>query len=105
LLAIGGFLSARSVCQAGKTPEKRLDKDEAREAAAAAMRDFANSSIRVAHTEAAKGTTAYDAACYENSKGDRASGRRRRRLKRIILSTFLKCFSGRFRCRNGTGRG
>ncbi|MDR3276481.1 MAG: hypothetical protein LBT11_04630 [Treponema sp.] len=43
---ITDFTDARAGYQADKTPEKRLDKDEAVEAVKEAMRGFANSSIR-----------------------------------------------------------
>jgi hypothetical protein len=43
---IGAFLAAREAYEADKSPEKRLDKDEAKAAAVAAMRGFANTSVR-----------------------------------------------------------
>jgi hypothetical protein len=46
LVSLGNFTGARAAYQADKTPEKRLDKDEKKEAAMESMRDFANSSIR-----------------------------------------------------------
>jgi hypothetical protein len=46
LAAIDAFLSAREIYHAIKTAKNRLTKDEAKEAAKSAMRDFANTSIR-----------------------------------------------------------
>jgi hypothetical protein len=46
LLAIGRFMAAREEYEASKTPENRLLKDEKKEEAIDAMRDFANGSIR-----------------------------------------------------------
>jgi hypothetical protein len=44
--AINGFLTARSAYEADNSTAKRLAKDESKEEAVDAMRDFANSSIR-----------------------------------------------------------
>jgi hypothetical protein len=43
---LGDFLAARNEYETDKTAEKRMDKDEAKEHAVDAMRDFANGSIR-----------------------------------------------------------
>jgi hypothetical protein len=46
LLQIGNFLAAREEYEASKTPENLLTKNEKKEEAIDAMRDFANSSVR-----------------------------------------------------------
>jgi hypothetical protein len=46
LAAINGFLTARTTYEDDNSSRNRLAKDEAKEAAKSAMRDFANTSIR-----------------------------------------------------------
>ncbi|MDR1175686.1 MAG: hypothetical protein LBK83_09500 [Treponema sp.] len=46
LAAVNAFLTARAAYEADDSGKNRLVKDEAKEAAKSAMRDFANSSIR-----------------------------------------------------------